>query len=232
MGCNWLPLENDALERHQEVVRKAEARTRLIYGELPDSPHWQDHRREEEPWLYVTCPAPAWRSPLDGKSVRQAVALATRRACRCGRDLARLILRRHRAIPSFEAAARESGGIVGCVDAGYRAVPLEKIVGSVGRAANLRSDFFHRTGPAVTERYYRIEEAMRRDRALPALELYRMRRRREEGSGPATEYYVLDGHHRVAVARKLGLSYLDAHVVDYKVADDGTLRSSAPNPGP
>ena len=34
---------------------------------------------------------------------------------------------------------------------------------------------------------------------------------------PVTEYYVVDGHHRVAMARKLGQDYLDAHIVEYKL---------------
>lgn len=31
-----------------------------------------------------------------------------------------------------------------------------------------------------------------------------------------TEYYVVDGHHRVAMAKKLGQDYLDAHVVEHR----------------
>jgi ParB-like chromosome segregation protein Spo0J len=33
-----------------------------------------------------------------------------------------------------------------------------------------------------------------------------------------SEYYVVDGHHRVAMARKLGQDFLDAHVVAYRLA--------------
>ncbi len=232
MYCDWLSIERAALERHQEIVRAAEARRRLIYSEGLDSPSWQDHRREEMPWLYEADLPSDWLEHPEGEGVGQAVALAVRRLCLRGRSLGRLLLRRHRALRSFETAVREAGGIVGCVDGGYRAVPLAKVVGTVGRADTLRSDFFHRLGPTVTERYYRVEEAMRRDKPLPALELYRMVRRGERGSAQPSEYYVLDGHHRVAVARKLGLEYLDAHVVEYKVADDGASRSPAPVPGP
>ena len=232
MGWYWPSIEREALERQEEIIRKAETRRRLIYGELLDSPHWQDHRREEEPWLYVTDLEPGGRSPLRGAMLRQAATVAARRACRWGQATTRRLLRRHGALPSFEAAVRESGGIVSRVDVGYRAVPLEKVVGSVGGAANLRSDFFHRTGPAVTERSGQVEEAMRRGKELPALELYRMRRRREGGSRPTTEYYVLDGRRQVAVARKLGLAYVDAHVVEYKVAEDGASCSPASIPGP
>jgi hypothetical protein len=36
-------------------------------------------------------------------------------------------------------------------------------------------------------------------------------------AAPASEYYVVDGHHWVAMARKLGQDYFDAHVVEYQV---------------
>jgi hypothetical protein len=42
-----------------------------------------------------------------------------------------------------------------------------------------------------------------------------------------TEYYVVDGHHRVAMAKKLGQDYLDAHVIEYRVA-----AKPAPSPQP
>ncbi len=55
---------------------------------------------------------------------------------------------------------------------------------------------------------------------LPPIEVYkaRLRRRRGERDTVVTEYYVVDGHHRVAMAKKLGQDYLDAHVVEYRVS--------------
>jgi hypothetical protein len=47
--------------------------------------------------------------------------------------------------------------------------------------------------------------------------LYKLKGRRQ--AVDVSEYYVVDGHHRVAMARKLGQDFLDAHVVEYKVAD-------------
>jgi hypothetical protein len=93
-------------------------------------------------------------------------------------------------------------------------------VGSVGRADNLRSDFFYRTGKAVTARFLRIGRAMEQGKVLPPIEVYKARLQRHPGGAgaPVTEYYVVDGHHRVAMAKKLGQAYLDAHVVEYRVA--------------
>jgi len=69
---------------------------------------------------------------------------------------------------------------------------------------------------------------MERGIALPPIEVYkaRLRRRRGERDTVVTEYYVVDGHHRVAMARKLGQDYLDAHVVEYKVAGQSAMATS------
>ncbi len=120
-------------------------------------------------------------------------------------------------VKCFERELLAAGGVASRVDVGMRTVPTAKIVGSVGRWNSLRGDFFEKNQPAVSERYLRIGQAMARGSPLPALELYELRRsgsgdRRDELVG---EYYVVDGHHRVAMARKLGVVFLDAHVVVY-----------------
>ena len=120
---------------------------------------------------------------------------------------------------SFETEV-EGAGVVGRVEGGMRTIPAEKIVGSVGRSHNLRSDFFYKTGQAMTGRFVRIGKAMQQGAVLPPIEVYKARLRRREGEREVekTEYYVVDGHHRVAMAKKLGQDFLDAHVVEYKVA--------------
>jgi hypothetical protein len=124
----------------------------------------------------------------------------------------------HGPVLGFEQEV-EAAGIAGRADAGMATIPTRKVVGSVGRAHDLRSDFFHRTGRAVTARYVSIGRAMERGVALPPIEVYKARqtRRRGEVEAVVTEYYVVDGHHRVAMARKLGQDYLDAHVVEYRL---------------
>lgn len=57
----------------------------------------------------------------------------------------------------------------------------------------------------VRERYADIERALLRGVELPPIEVYRI----------GAEYFVLDGHHRVAAARKIGQLYVDAVVTDY-----------------
>src|SRR5262249_36301994 len=113
--------------------------------------------------------------------------------------------RRHRGTRCFEHEVAAAGGVSGRVDAGFRVVPTRKIVGSVSRWRELGTDFFYRTGKGVTARYRRVGDAMRRGISLPPLELYRLKKvPRDDGRSSSSEYYVLDGHHRVAMARKLG----------------------------
>jgi len=133
------------------------------------------------------------------------------------RSLLRRLRRPHRGLRSFEHALRDAGGVASAVDRGIVEVPTDKVVGSVSRWQNLRSDFFYRTGQAVTQRFYRIGEAMLTGRPLPPLELYKLK------PAQASEYYVVDGHHRVAMARRLGQDFLDAHVIEYGVRNEAQL---------
>jgi hypothetical protein len=127
--------------------------------------------------------------------------------------LGRLLGRRkHRDVRSFDVDVAAAGGVAGRVDKGFKEVPVDKIVGSVGRSHNLRSDFFYKTGQAVTARFRRVGQAMAEGKSLPPLELYKVK----EPEQPST-YYVVDGHHRVAMAKQIGQDALDAHVVEYRV---------------
>ena len=132
----------------------------------------------------------------------------------------RRFFRQHGAIKSFDTELELAGGLKGVSDAGVKIVPTQKVIGSVGRSHNLRSDFFYRSGRAMTDRFVSIGKAMQQGKILPPLELYKVKQLPGSSTAPPppSEYYVVDGHHRVAMARKLGQDYLDAHVVEYKVA--------------
>jgi hypothetical protein len=64
------------------------------------------------------------------------------------------------------------------------------------------------------QRYNGILAAMRSDVSLPAIELYKL------GSG----YYVVDGNHRIAAARELGQTEIDADVSEFVPLDDATAQ--------
>lgn len=89
---------------------------------------------------------------------------------------------------------------------GQRTVALGRIVGSVGRAADLDASF-RSTNRSLAEeqRYQRILKLMEEGAPLPPISLYKL------GYG----YYVLDGNHRVAAAKHLGQLELEADVVEF-----------------
>jgi hypothetical protein len=127
-----------------------------------------------------------------------------------------------RGVKSFEHELAAAGGVANRVDAGVAAVPVRRVVGSVDRWRVLRSDFLFRTGPRLTERHRSVEKAWRRGATLPPIELYTIRPT-GPGAAPVGEYFVLDGHHRVAMARRMGLEFVDAHVVEYRVRSQRAL---------
>jgi nucleotide-binding universal stress UspA family protein len=89
---------------------------------------------------------------------------------------------------------------------GLRTVEVARIIGSVGRAAELDKDFRSVSKRREeTTRYERILNVMKEGAPLPPVVLYKL------GYG----YYVLDGNHRVAAAKQLGQLEIDALVTEY-----------------
>ena len=87
---------------------------------------------------------------------------------------------------------------------GIRVVDTDKIVGSVGRS----KDFDRRFLPlraSTGERWKRVDVAFHRGEDLPPVTLYKL-----DGA-----YFVLDGNHRVSVARFHGLRALEAEVTEF-----------------
>jgi hypothetical protein len=88
-------------------------------------------------------------------------------------------------------------------DAGLQIVPLDAIVGTVDRMKGF-DRHFRPTTPQVRARWERIATAMRRGEPMPPVDLYRV----------GEVYFVKDGHHRVSVARALGLHEIEARVTE------------------
>jgi hypothetical protein len=111
---------------------------------------------------------------------------------------------RHEPLPSFDDARRQHGAF-NRVRLGTREVEVDRIVGSVGR----RRDFDRSFMPLWTnagERWKRMDLAYLRAEDLPPVELYKL--------GDA--YFVLDGNHRVSVARYHGTPTLEAVVTEFR----------------
>jgi hypothetical protein len=112
-----------------------------------------------------------------------------------------LVLRGH--VESF-AARKEQYQLTDSVDLGLRIVPVSNIVGSVNRWQDFDAKFRVRNRTTY-HRYQRIKRAVERGEILPPVQLYKVKDR----------YYVVDGNHRVAVAKEVGQAYIDAYVTEY-----------------
>ena len=95
---------------------------------------------------------------------------------------------------------------------GIHNIPLDAIVGSVGRYTDFTRTFLP-LQDSDRERWVSVKAAMRGDAGLPAIEVYKV----------GEVYFVLDGNHRVSIARQEGLKSIEAHVVEFKT--DVTLTS-------
>ncbi|MEM6453548.1 MAG: hypothetical protein AAF772_00500 [Acidobacteriota bacterium] len=89
---------------------------------------------------------------------------------------------------------------------GLRAVPIDSIVGSVGRYRDFDRAFLP-TQRDTRDRWLSVRRARDENVALPAVDLYKI----------GDVYFVRDGNHRVSVARTRGQAMIDAHVTEIDV---------------
>jgi hypothetical protein len=87
---------------------------------------------------------------------------------------------------------------------GLQEIPVEKIVGSVGRYKDFTRTFLPRTN-AVRSRWQRLDAMARGAEGFPPIEAYKV----------GDVYFVVDGNHRVSVARQLGMNSVEAFVTEY-----------------
>jgi hypothetical protein len=90
---------------------------------------------------------------------------------------------------------------------GVQAVPLNQIVGSSGRAHDFDRAFYP-IRVHTRDRWLSIADLWYRGVDLPPVSLVRV----------GDDYYVLDGHHRISVARVFGASAIAAAVTVWHVA--------------
>ena len=84
-------------------------------------------------------------------------------------------------------------------------IPLDAIVGSVGRYNDFTRDFLPKSD-SDRDRWARVKLAMADWSGVPPIEVYQI--------GQA--YFVLDGNHRVSAARQLGMTHIPAYVTEVK----------------
>jgi hypothetical protein len=91
-------------------------------------------------------------------------------------------------------------GLVEQSYSGVRPIPLENIVGTVGRGRDF-DRCFNPLQPRLRSRLRRVEQVFK-DGAFPPIDAYQV----------DDAYFVVDGHHRVAAARRQKMASIDATV--------------------
>jgi hypothetical protein len=89
------------------------------------------------------------------------------------------------------------------IEKGTQMVPLENIVGSVGRYRDFTRNFLPRSA-VNEERWTRLDAALNSMEGFPPVELFKI----------GEVYFVRDGNHRVSVARANGSTHIEAYVAE------------------
>ncbi len=106
-------------------------------------------------------------------------------------------------LPSLDEVA-PVGQYLGQHSRGERSIAVQHIVGSADGANQLFDRDFRPMDERARDRFLRVYVAMRTGEPLPPIEVYKWR----------SDYFVIDGLHRVAVARALGHQHIGAEVID------------------
>lgn len=99
----------------------------------------------------------------------------------------------------------------GQYDLGMKVIPIDHIVGSVNRSNDFDRAFLP-IDQHNRDRWINIDRARLQDIELPAIEVYKL----------DEVYFVIDGNHRVSVAREKGQAFIDAHVTELEVSEQIT----------
>lgn len=89
---------------------------------------------------------------------------------------------------------------------GLKQIPLDAIVGSVGRYRDFDRAFLPRQ-TKTRDRWVSIDQAHLQDVILPPVDVYKV----------GAMYFVKDGNHRVSVARERGQVFMDAYITEVDV---------------
>ena len=103
---------------------------------------------------------------------------------------------------SYEEVRQKLRAIQGA-EQGMQDIPIAAIIGSVGRYTDFTRDFLP-LRDSDRDRWTRVKIAVTDLEGLPPIDLYKL--------GEA--YFVIDGNHRVSVARHLGATHIQAYVTE------------------
>ncbi|HKW08561.1 MAG TPA: ParB N-terminal domain-containing protein, partial [Candidatus Dormibacteraeota bacterium] len=123
------------------------------------------------------------------------------------RSLTGILTGRAQRLRSIDPLLR-AAGFEGRSFGGVHEIPLDRVIGSA--APDFKSgDFdpgFLPINRRMRERWTRIYQAMVEGDELPPIDVYKV----------DDNYYVIDGHHRVSVARNLGRPTINARVINVR----------------
>ncbi|MBW6472535.1 MAG: universal stress protein [Anaerolineaceae bacterium] len=91
----------------------------------------------------------------------------------------------------------------GQVERGRQEIPLDKIIGSVGRYSDFTRDFLPRR-ISDSQRWVSVKIATESMSGVPPIEVYKV----------GDYYFVRDGNHRVSIARQNGQSHIEAYITE------------------
>jgi hypothetical protein len=107
-------------------------------------------------------------------------------------------------MPSFEEV-RKRLGAQGGIRRGRRVVRVEQIVGSAGRSSQFDSGFMP-AKRSLEGRWKRVDKAFHLGVDLPPVALHKI----------DDSYFVVDGNHRVSVARYHSVEMIEADVTEFR----------------
>ena len=90
-------------------------------------------------------------------------------------------------------------------DRGVKWIPIDAIVGSVSRYSDFTRTFLPRRKEDM-ERWVRVKAAMETGGGVPPIDVYKV----------GDVYFVIDGNHRVSIAKDEGLKTIEAHVIEVR----------------
>jgi len=88
---------------------------------------------------------------------------------------------------------------------GVQHIPIDAIVGSVGRDTDFTRAFLPRSA-VDKQRWANVKTAMEEGAGLPPIEVYKV----------GEVYFVMDGNHRVSIAKQEGFTSIEARVIEVR----------------
>lgn len=106
-------------------------------------------------------------------------------------------------VKSFNTC-QEQENAYDAVERGKKSVPVDRIVGSVGRYQDF-DEQFHFKEHIPKERFEKIKQMMSAGQRIPPVKLYQIK----------DDFYVVDGNHRIAAAKEMGHDEILAEIMEF-----------------